>query len=140
MNGPRAGVNFNDGTAGGEILERNLVFNFVRESGDHGMYVFGDNCCYFIFFFLLCFAFSWFGWVIFHVCVCAELCVYVVCFSDSGCSYFLLTSPKITKMHKKPNSKHTGLTAGTGSQLCTTTMKATLPSTQKCTTCGTTLS
>ena len=39
MNGPRAGVNFNDGTAGGEVLERNLVFNFVRESGDHGMYV-----------------------------------------------------------------------------------------------------
>ena len=38
MNGPRAGVNFNDGTAGGEILEKNLVFNFVRESGDHGMF------------------------------------------------------------------------------------------------------
>ena len=38
MNGPRAGVNFNDGTAGGEVLERNLVFNFVRESGDHGMF------------------------------------------------------------------------------------------------------
>eukprot|EP00040_Diaphanoeca_grandis_P016432 m.84756 g.84756 ORF g.84756 m.84756 type:complete len:1009 (-) comp25800_c0_seq1:252-3278(-) len=38
MNGPRAGVNFNDGTAGGEVLEGNLVFNFVRESGDHGQF------------------------------------------------------------------------------------------------------
>lgn len=37
-NGPRAGVNFNDGTAGGEVLEGNLIFNFVRESGDHGMF------------------------------------------------------------------------------------------------------
>jgi len=35
MNGPRAGVNFNDGSAGGEVLEGNLIFNFVRESGDH---------------------------------------------------------------------------------------------------------
>lgn len=33
MNGPRAGVNFNDGTAGGEILEGNLIMNFVRFSG-----------------------------------------------------------------------------------------------------------
>ena len=31
--------NFNDGTAGGEVLEMNLVMNFVRESGDHGMFV-----------------------------------------------------------------------------------------------------
>ena len=31
-------VNFNDGTAGGEVLEMNLVMNFVRESGDHGMF------------------------------------------------------------------------------------------------------
>lgn len=38
MNGPRAGVNFNDGAAGGEVLEGNLFFNFVRESGDHGMF------------------------------------------------------------------------------------------------------
>lgn len=34
--GPRAGVNFNDGTKGGEVLEQNLIMNFVRESGDHG--------------------------------------------------------------------------------------------------------
>jgi hypothetical protein len=38
MTGPRAGVNFNDGSAGGEVLEQNLVFNFVRETGDHGMF------------------------------------------------------------------------------------------------------
>jgi hypothetical protein len=38
MNGPRAGVNFNDGAAGGESLVGNLMLNFVRESGDHGMF------------------------------------------------------------------------------------------------------
>ena len=38
MNGPRAGVNFNDGSAGGEVLEGNLIMNFVRETGDHGMH------------------------------------------------------------------------------------------------------
>ena len=27
-----------DGTAGGEVLEGNLIFNGVRESGDHGMF------------------------------------------------------------------------------------------------------
>lgn len=30
-----AGVNFNDGSAGGEVMEGNLIFNFVRETGDH---------------------------------------------------------------------------------------------------------
>lgn len=37
-NGPRAGVNFNDGFIGGEVLEGNILFNFVRETGDHGMF------------------------------------------------------------------------------------------------------
>eukprot|EP00118_Oscarella_pearsei_P004070 m.16912 g.16912 ORF g.16912 m.16912 type:complete len:817 (+) comp27198_c0_seq1:101-2551(+) len=37
-NGPRAGVNFNDGFAGGEILEGNLIFNMVRETSDHGTF------------------------------------------------------------------------------------------------------
>lgn len=37
-NGPRAGVNFNDGFAGGEVLEGNLIFNMVRETGDHGAF------------------------------------------------------------------------------------------------------
>ena len=37
-NGPRAGVNFNDGFAGGEVLEGNLVFNMVRETSDHGTF------------------------------------------------------------------------------------------------------
>ena len=31
-------VNFNDGSAGGEVLEGNLIMNFVRETGDHGMF------------------------------------------------------------------------------------------------------
>ena len=36
FNGPRAGINFNDGFGGGNFLESNLVFNMVRETGDHG--------------------------------------------------------------------------------------------------------
>ena len=36
FNGPRAGVNFNDGFGGGNLLEDNLVFNMVRETQDHG--------------------------------------------------------------------------------------------------------
>jgi hypothetical protein len=35
-NGPRAGINFNDGFGGGNAVQRNLIFNFCRESGDHG--------------------------------------------------------------------------------------------------------
>ena len=36
FNGPRAGVNFNDGFGGGNLLKNNLMFNMVRETGDHG--------------------------------------------------------------------------------------------------------
>ena len=36
FNGPRAGVVFNDGFGGGNVMESNLLFNFCRESGDHG--------------------------------------------------------------------------------------------------------
>ena len=36
FNGPRAGVNFNDGFGGGNIMSNNLLFNYVRETGDHG--------------------------------------------------------------------------------------------------------
>lgn len=35
-NGPRAGINWNDGFAGGSTVQGNLVFNQVRETGDHG--------------------------------------------------------------------------------------------------------
>ena len=31
-NGPRAGINFNDGFMGGNIVENNLIFNWVRET------------------------------------------------------------------------------------------------------------
>ena len=37
-NGPRAGINWNDGFAGGSTVAGNLVFNMVRETGDHGPY------------------------------------------------------------------------------------------------------
>jgi len=37
-NGPRAGINWNDGFAGNNLVEGNLVFNMVRETGDHGPY------------------------------------------------------------------------------------------------------
>ena len=36
FNGPRAGINFNDGFGGGNLVEGNLVFNMVRETNDHG--------------------------------------------------------------------------------------------------------
>ena len=36
FNGPRAGININDGFGGGNLLVNNLVFNFVRETLDHG--------------------------------------------------------------------------------------------------------
>lgn len=35
-NGPRAGINFNEDSIGGSTIERNLIFNMCRESGDHG--------------------------------------------------------------------------------------------------------
>eukprot|EP01050_Picozoa_sp_SAG11_P006236 SAG11_NODE_476_length_9118_cov_5.515911_11_plen_245_part_00 len=37
FNGPRAGLNFNDGGGGGDLLESNMVFNMVRETQDHGV-------------------------------------------------------------------------------------------------------
>merc|ERR1711988_175636 len=36
FNGPRAGINMNDGFGGGDIVKGNLLTNCVRESGDHG--------------------------------------------------------------------------------------------------------
>ena len=36
FNGPRAGINFNDGFGGGNNITKNLLFNFVRETLDHG--------------------------------------------------------------------------------------------------------
>jgi len=36
FNGPRAGINYNDGFGGGDELAHNLVFSACRESGDHG--------------------------------------------------------------------------------------------------------
>jgi len=35
-NGPRSGINFNDGFGGGNTVSRNLIFNQCRQSGDHG--------------------------------------------------------------------------------------------------------
>jgi len=36
FNGPRAGINANDGFGGGDVIAHNLVFSTCRESGDHG--------------------------------------------------------------------------------------------------------
>jgi len=36
FNGPRAGINFNDGFGGADEVSHNLVFSTCRESGDHG--------------------------------------------------------------------------------------------------------
>ncbi len=46
FNGPRAGINFNDGFGGGDILQGNLVTNCVRESGDHGPFNSWDRVPY----------------------------------------------------------------------------------------------
>eukprot|EP01084_Bolivina_argentea_P320044 555206_1 len=35
-NGPRAGIMFNDGFGGNNLIEKNFVFNTCRESSDHG--------------------------------------------------------------------------------------------------------
>mmetsp|Transcript_55434 Transcript_55434/g.172019 ORF Transcript_55434/g.172019 Transcript_55434/m.172019 type:complete len:820 (-) Transcript_55434:96-2555(-) len=36
FNGPRAGINANDGFGGGDVISHNLVFSTCRESSDHG--------------------------------------------------------------------------------------------------------
>ena len=36
FNGPRAGINFNDGFGGGNRVLNNVIFNQCRQSGDHG--------------------------------------------------------------------------------------------------------
>lgn len=36
FNGPRSGININDGFGGGNIIRNNLLFNWVRETSDHG--------------------------------------------------------------------------------------------------------
>lgn len=37
FNAPRAGINLNDGMGGADVIERNLIFNVVRETTDHGV-------------------------------------------------------------------------------------------------------
>ena len=37
-NGPRAGLNYNDGHGGNNHIEGNLVFNMVRETGTYQIY------------------------------------------------------------------------------------------------------
>ena len=46
FNGPRAGINFNDGFGGGHLVEQNLIFNMVRETGDHGSFNSWDRLPY----------------------------------------------------------------------------------------------
>ena len=46
FNGPRAGINFNDGFGGGSNLTENLVLNTCRESGDHGPFNSWDRQVY----------------------------------------------------------------------------------------------
>ena len=46
FNGPRAGINLNDGFGGGNLLKNNLIFNFVRETADHGAFNSWDRLPY----------------------------------------------------------------------------------------------
>ena len=36
FNGPRSAINLNDGFGGGHSIEGNVIFNWVRETQDHG--------------------------------------------------------------------------------------------------------
>merc|ERR1711933_544530 len=44
--GPRAGINLNDGFYGSKIIENNLIFNWVRETQDHGPINTWDRAAY----------------------------------------------------------------------------------------------
>ena len=46
FNGPRAGINFNDGFGGGSTVAENLLLNTCRESGDHGPFNSWDRQVY----------------------------------------------------------------------------------------------
>lgn len=46
FNGPRAGINFNDGFGGGSNVTENLLLNTCRESGDHGPFNSWDRQVY----------------------------------------------------------------------------------------------
>lgn len=46
FNGPRAGINFNDGFGGGHEVSKNVAFNFVRETSDHGPFNSWDRNTY----------------------------------------------------------------------------------------------
>merc|ERR1719223_1007712 len=46
FNGPRAGINFNDGFGGGTNVTHNLIYNQCRESGDHGAMNAWDRTAY----------------------------------------------------------------------------------------------
>ena len=46
FNGPRAGINFNDGFGGGNLVQNNLLFNQVRETSDHGPFNSWDRVPY----------------------------------------------------------------------------------------------
>jgi len=48
FNGPRAGINFNDGMGGGNLLSANLIFNMVRETQDHGSFNSWDRQPFFV--------------------------------------------------------------------------------------------
>mmetsp|Transcript_4887 Transcript_4887/g.8715 ORF Transcript_4887/g.8715 Transcript_4887/m.8715 type:complete len:863 (-) Transcript_4887:94-2682(-) len=46
FHGPRAGINFNDGFGGGNLVEGNLLFATVMETGDHGPFNSWDRQTY----------------------------------------------------------------------------------------------
>eukprot|EP01047_Picozoa_sp_COSAG01_P020345 COSAG01_NODE_1156_length_11478_cov_3.862642_9_plen_103_part_00 len=75
FNGPRAGINANDGFGGGDEIGHNLVFSSCRESGDHGPFkcataidgaLWVRVCVVMV---LMC------GSVRARVCVCVRVCV-----------------------------------------------------------------
>ena len=49
FNGPRAGLSINDGFSGGSLIQHNLIFNWVRETADHGSVSSWDRTPYWTF-------------------------------------------------------------------------------------------
>eukprot|EP00038_Savillea_parva_P030806 m.80385 g.80385 ORF g.80385 m.80385 type:complete len:429 (-) comp9351_c1_seq2:175-1461(-) len=48
FNGPRAGICFNDGMGGGNVIEDSVMFSFTRESSDHGVFNSWDRNMYLV--------------------------------------------------------------------------------------------
>ena len=73
-NGPRAAINFNDGFGGNSVIEKNLLFNTCRESGDHGPINTWDRV--YIILYVICFLCGLIIYMIYIYIYIASVCNY----------------------------------------------------------------